>query len=190
LDFLGAKLRAKGELSGGEGAAAFFERLFLPHLNAAYNLARWLTPDDQSAEDLVQEASLRAWKSFDGFAGGDGRPWLLSIVRNTWLQRSRPAKVDAAFDEEIPSNGSDGSNPEAALLQNLDRQLLKRALEELPLEFREVLIMRELEGLSYKEIADVADLPVGTVMSRLARARQRLQRGLASRGTRVGAKQS
>jgi RNA polymerase sigma-70 factor (ECF subfamily) len=175
----------KGELSGGEGTAAFFERLFLPHLNAAYNLARWLTHDDQNAEDLVQEAYLRAWKSLNGFAGGDGRSWLLSIVRNTcytWLQRDRPSRVDAAFNEEIHSGESDGSSPETALLQSLDRQLLKQALEELPLEFREVLIMRELEGLSYKEIADVADIPVGTVMSRLARARQRLQRRIASRG--------
>jgi len=171
---------------GLEGVAlTAFERLLLPHLNAAYNLARWLTRDDQNAEDLVQEAYLRAWKSFDSFAGGDGRAWLLSIVRNTcytWLQRDGTGKLDAVFDEEIHSDESDALNPETALLQDLDRQLLRQALEELPPGFREVLIMRELEGLSYREIAEVAALPLGTVMSRLARARRRLQLSLASNG--------
>lgn len=172
---------SKGEPSEGEGRLASFERLILPHLNAAYNLARWLTHNDHDAEDLVQEAYLRALRSFEGFLGGDGRAWLLTIVRNTcytWLRQNTTNKLDAVFDEEIHSGQSDGSSPETLLLESLDNQLLKQALEELPLEFREVLIMRELEGLSYREIADVADLPVGTVMSRLARARKRLQQQL------------
>ncbi|HEV2379360.1 MAG TPA: sigma-70 family RNA polymerase sigma factor [Terriglobia bacterium] len=159
-----------------------FERLLMPHLGAAYNLARWLTCDDQNAEDLVQDAYLRALKAFDAFRGGDGRAWLLSIVRNTcytWLRQTGPGRLDAVFDEEIHSAEGDALHPEAVLLEAQDRQLLKQALEELPLEFREVLIMRELEGLSYKEIADVAALPLGTVMSRLARARKRLQLCLA-----------
>lgn len=174
--------RSQGEPCGGEAVLASFERLLLPHLNAAYNLARWLTHDDQDAEDLVQEAYLRALKAFDGFRGGDGRAWLLSIVRNTcytWMRQTGPARLDAVFDEEIHSVESDDRSPEAVLMQSVDRQFVKQALEELPSEFREVLIMRELEGLSYKEIADVVDLPLGTVMSRLARARKRLQLRLA-----------
>jgi RNA polymerase sigma factor (sigma-70 family) len=173
---------SKAELPGDDLALADFERLFLPHLNAAYNLACWLTRNNQSAEDMVQEAYLRAWKSFDSFAGGDGRAWLLSIVRNTcytWLQRNVTSNLDAVFDEEIHSGETDALNPETELLQNQDKQLLRQAVEELPLQFREVLIMRELEGLSYREIADLAGLPVGTVMSRLARARKRLQIRLA-----------
>ena len=165
-----------------EAALPAFERLLLPHLSAAYNLARWLTGDNQNAEDLVQEAYLRAWKSFDSFTGSDGRAWLFSIVRNTcysWLRRNGPGKLDDVFDEEIHSDENETLNPETVLLQNQDRQLLREAVEELPLEFREVLIMRELEGLSYREIADAAALPVGTVMSRLARARKRLQMRLS-----------
>jgi RNA polymerase sigma factor (sigma-70 family) len=173
---------SSAELPGDEVALADFERLLLPHLHAAYNLACWLTRNNQNAEDLVQEAYLRAWKSFDGFAGGDGRAWLLSIVRNTcytWLQRNATGNLDAVFDEEIHSGETDTLNPETELLQSQDKQLLRQAVEELPLQFREVLIMRELEGLSYREIADLAGLPVGTVMSRLARARRRLQQALA-----------
>ncbi|HLY59173.1 MAG TPA: sigma-70 family RNA polymerase sigma factor [Terriglobia bacterium] len=161
---------------------ASFERAVLPHLDAAYNLARWLTHNDDDAQDQVQEAYLRALKSFDGFLGGDGRAWILTIVRNTcytWLRQNTRNKLEAVFDEEIHSVESDDSSPETLLLESLDSQLLKQALEELPLEFREVLILRELEGLSYKEISDVAGLPLGTVMSRLARARKRLQQCLA-----------
>ncbi len=172
--------RSQRELSGGEeGGLASFERLLLPHQNAAYNLARWITGNDHDAEDLVQEAYLRALKSFGRFHGGDGRAWLLMIVRNTcysWLQRNRSSESVAVFDEDVHSGQSDGSSPEALLLQSLDSQLLKQALEELPLEFREVLIMRELEELSYKEISAIAGIPIGTVMSRLARARTRLNR--------------
>ena len=171
-----------GELLGGEDRLASFERLLLPHLNAAYNLARWLTHNDQDAEDMVQEAYLRALKSFDGFLGTDGRPWLLTIVRNTcytWLKRNKANKVATVLEEDSHSVEDDAFNPETLLQKSLESQLLKQALEELPLEFREVLIMRELEGLSYREIADVAGLPLGTVMSRLARARKQLQQRLA-----------
>ncbi len=172
----------KTEPSRGTGNLASFEELVLPHLNAAYNLARWLTRNDQNAEDLVQDAYLRAWKSFDGFKGGDGRSWLLMIVRNTcytWMQRNRTSELMTSFDEELHSTPSHAPNPEALLLQSVDQELLKNALQGLPLEFREAMVMRELEGLSYLEIASVAGVPVGTVMSRLARARARLQQILA-----------
>jgi RNA polymerase sigma factor (sigma-70 family) len=170
--------RSKREPSGGEESRlASFERLLLPHLDAAYNLARWITGHDQDAEDLVQEAYLRALKSFDGFRGGDGRAWLLTIVRNTcytWLQQNRSNELSTAFDEEIHNAQGEAPSPEALLLRSADRELVKKALQELAVDFREVLIMRELEGLSYKEIAGVAAIPIGTVMSRLARARTRL----------------
>jgi len=162
----------------GAGKLASFEDLLLPHLNAAYNLARWLTRNDQNADDLVQDAYLRAWKSFAGFNGGDGRAWLLTIVRNTcytWLQRNRASELMTSFDEEMHSTSSHASNPEALLLQSANGDLLKKALQELPADFREVVIMREVEGLSYREIASISGVPVGTVMSRLARARARLQ---------------
>jgi RNA polymerase sigma-70 factor (ECF subfamily) len=155
---------------------ARFEQIVLPHLDAAYNLARWLLRNDADAEDVAQEAYLRAFKFFGGYHGGKSRAWLLAIVRNTcytWLQQqNRAHELTTPFDEEIHS--AEGDNPETILLEGADRQMLKQALEELPVEFREVIILRELEGLSYKEIANVVDVPVGTVMSRLARARKRL----------------
>jgi RNA polymerase sigma factor (sigma-70 family) len=156
-----------------------FEEAMLPHLSAAYNLARWLTRNGNDAEDLVQEAFLRAFKAFDGFRGGDGRAWLLTIVRNTcytWLEGNRAQELTISFDEEMHSAEDEHRNPEALLLTSADHQLLKKALEELPVEFREVLVLRELEGMSYKEIAGLAGIPIGTVMSRLARARERLER--------------
>ena len=162
-------------------SAANFEETILPHLDAAYNLARWLTRDGADAEDVVQEAYLRAFKFFDGFHGGDSRAWILKIVRNTcysWLQKNRGHQNTTEFDEELHS--AEGHDPEAALIGKIDSQMLKGLLEELPLEFREIVILRELEGMSYKEIAGISDLPLGTVMSRLARARQRLQTGLVS----------
>ena len=172
--------RWKREPSGGEESRlASFERLLLPHLDAAYNLARWITGHDQDAEDLVQEAYLRALKSFDGFRGGDRRTWLLTIVRNTcytWLQQNRSNGLSTTFDEEIHNGQGEAPSPETLLLRSADRELLRKALEELTLEFREVLILRELEGLSYKEIATVASIPIGTVMSRLARGRAQLSR--------------
>lgn len=161
-----------------------FEQIVLPHLDAAYNLARWLIRNDQDAEDLVQEAYTRAFKSFDGFHGVDGRAWLLTIVRNTcytWLQQKRTHELAMPFDEELHSPDSDASNPEALLLRSANTQMLREALEELPVEFREIVILRELEELSYKEIAAISDIPLGTVMSRLARARKKLEQHLLKR---------
>lgn len=158
-----------------------FEQAILPHMDAAHNLARWLTHSDDNAQDVVQEAYLRAFKFFDGFRGGDSRSWLLKIVRNTcytWLQQNRKQELMTEFDEEIHSTATGDSSPDVVLLQKADGELVRRALEELPAEFREILVMRELEGLSYKEIADVAGIPIGTVMSRLARGRTLLQKRL------------
>jgi RNA polymerase sigma factor (sigma-70 family) len=160
-----------------------FEKAVLPHLDAAYNLARWLTRNDADAEDVVQEAYLRAFRFFGGFHGEDGRAWLLGIVRNTtytWMQRNRSTELNLPLDDEPLEVKSNDLNPEELLLQKGDARMLRQAVEELPLEFREVLVLRELDEMSYKQIATVADLPIGTVMSRLARARKRLQQILAS----------
>ena len=161
-----------------------FEQTVLPHLDAAYNLARWLTRNDQDAEDVVQEACLRALKFYGGFQGGDGRAWLLAIVRNTsytWLRKHRVREQNLPLEEMYDLLQDEECGPEALALQSVDKEMLRKALEALPVENREVIVLRELEGLSYKEIAAIADLPVGTVMSRLARGRQRLQRDLAAR---------
>jgi len=161
-----------------------FEEAVLPHLAAAYNLARWLIHNDQDAEDAVQEAYLRAFRSFDGFRGAsEGRTWLLAIVRNTCytrLKRGRMAELTDAFDEEIHGVEDHARSPEAMLVESANVQRLRSALEELPPEFREVIVLRELEEMSYHTIAELVAVPVGTVMSRLARARQRLQRLLMS----------
>jgi RNA polymerase sigma-70 factor (ECF subfamily) len=167
-----------------EAERARFEQALLPHLDAAYNLARWLTRDPHQSEDLVQEAYLRALKSFGGFHGIDGRSWLLAIVRNTcytWLQQARARQPTAAFDEQIHGATGVAANPVSLLLGKEDRETVRQAVDALPVELREVVVLRELEGLSYKEIADIADIPMGTVMSRLARARERLQQGLTQR---------
>jgi RNA polymerase sigma factor (sigma-70 family) len=158
-----------------------FDQVVLPHLDAAYNLARWLTRNGHDTEDVVQEAFLRALRFFGGFHGGNARAWLLAIVRNTcydWLRRHRPSEVPASFDEEVHSVGEQSPTPEDLVIEQADRRRLREALESLPLAWREVLILRELEGLSYKEIADVAGIKMGTVMSRLARGRAGLQQQL------------
>jgi RNA polymerase sigma-70 factor, ECF subfamily len=165
-------------------SAGRFEAVVLPHLPAAYNLARWLVRNDQDAEDVVQEAYLRAFKFFGGYRGGESRTWLLTIVRNTcysWLQRNRSRELTDSIDDAPEDVTADFANPELRLMQNTDAQMVRAALTELPLEFREVMVMRELEELSYKEIAAIADLPIGTVMSRLARGRKRLHSLLATR---------
>ncbi len=169
---------------GEKEKLARFEAVILPHLDAAYNLARWLTRNEDDAQDMVQEAYLRAFKFFDAMQGLDGRAWLLAIVRNvcyTWLQKNRQREIATSFDEEIHSGERESSNPEIFALQSADRELIQTALEQLPVEFREIVVLRELEGLSYKEIAEIAKIPTGTVMSRLARARERLKQVLRSR---------
>lgn len=171
--------KSKEEQSGANDELALFEGVLLPHLNPACNLARWITGNHQDAEDLVQEAYLRALKSFDCFQGGDGRPWLLAIVRNTchaWLRQNGLNKLTIPFDEEVHGPPGKACDPETLLLRRANSELIKKALQELALEFREVLVLRELEGLSYKEIAAVAGIPIGTVMSRLARARTQLSK--------------
>ena len=154
-----------------------FNQAVLPHLDAAYNFARWLTRNDHDAEDVVQEASLRAFKYWKGFSGNDCRSWLFAIVRNTfysWL-RQKSVQPELTPDGEFDDIDDGILSPEKVLLQNADREMLKAALEDLPVEFREAIILREMEDLSYKEIADISGVPIGTVMSRLARARKRLQ---------------
>ena len=166
---------------------ARFEAAVLPHLDAAYTLARYLTRNASDAEDVVQDACLRALKYFEGFrgeqgAGGPGaRAWLLAIVRNTAYSARRRQRVDALtteFDETQHSDAVAEDHPEGVLLQKAAKETLRRALEGLAPEFREVIVLRELQGLSYKEIGDVTGVPVGTVMSRLSRARTRLQQAL------------
>ena len=148
----------------------------LPHLDAAYNLARWITRNDHDAQDVAQEAVLRAYRFFDGLRG-EPKPWLLAIVRNSclsWLQVNRPADLAAFDDRVVETLAAEEDGPEALAMRSVDRRMLNDALAALPAQFREVLVLRELEDLSYKEIARVAEVPIGTVMSRLARARRLL----------------
>ena len=155
-----------------------FEALMLPHLDAAYNLACWLLRDPHDAEDAVQEACLRAHRAFDRFRGADGRPWLLAIVRNvcyTHLRQARREPEAVAFEEEIHGSTHDPANVNAVAWREIKGGLLREALEGLPAEYREVIVLHEIEGLAYREIAGVAGIPLGTVMSRLARARGKLQ---------------
>ena len=149
----------------------------LVHLDAAYNLARWLMRNEHDAEDVVQEAYLRAFRHLAGLRGDDGRAWLLAIVRNGCYDRLQQHKVrdHSAFDEGIHSVGQSTTNPETSLLQKEKTELIREALAELPVEYREVLVLRELEQRSYLEIASITKIPLGTVMSRLSRARKRLQ---------------
>jgi RNA polymerase sigma-70 factor (ECF subfamily) len=154
-----------------------FEQTIVPHLNAAYNLARWLTRNPDVAEDLVQEAYLRAFRFFDGFHGGDGRAWLLAVVRNTcltWLRRNKSGAASVEFDEEVHAPTGKKENVEERLVENSKIDALRRCVESLPVEYREIIVMRELEELSYREISEAAGVPIGTVMSRLSRGRMRL----------------
>lgn len=159
----------------------------MPHLDAAYNLARWLTRRPQDADDLVQMAYVRAFRFFDSYRGGDARAWLMTIVRNTWfttLRDARDEKDDVGFDDALhgqssadpaaPSGYGGGSDPQAVLESRAARAAVQRALAQLPHPFREVVVLKEMEELSYKQIAELVDIPIGTVMSRLARGRKLL----------------
>jgi RNA polymerase sigma-70 factor, ECF subfamily len=168
--------------------AASFEQVVLPHLGAGYNLARWLLRSDHDAEDVMQEAIVRAYRFFDGYRGSNPRAWLLTVVRNsayTFLQQNRARELGTEFDEELhtepASSGRASDTPEVLLLRSAQQRFLNEAVEALPVEFREVFLLREMEGLSYKEIAELARIPIGTVMSRLSRARRQLQQTIARR---------
>ncbi len=165
-----------------------FEAAALPHLDAAYNLARWLLRDEHSARDAVQDAYLRAFKYFDSFNGGDARPWLMQIVRNTcftWLRDQGRGPEHVEFDEERDSSVETGSigNPETLLMQKVQSRQLNAAIEQLPTVFRETLVLRELQEMSYEDIAQIAGVPIGTVMSRLSRARRLLRTALTEHAT-------
>ncbi len=153
-----------------------FEALALPHLPSAYNLARWICRNEADAADVVQEAVMRALQYFDSYHGGDARAWLLQIVRNsayTWIERNRPASHVSLVDTELDAAG-DSEDPLGAVTAQAEAAALRRAIARLPLEQREVLALREFEELSYRQIADIIDAPIGTVMSRLSRARDQL----------------
>lgn len=165
----------------GANETRHFEQTVVPHLNAAYNLARWLVRNSHDAEDIVQEAYLRAFKFWGGYEGGDARAWLLKIVRNTsysFLQKNRAAELAEEFDETFHVTDADGETAESVLVRSVESKMVREALERLPVNFREAVILRELEGLSYKEIASVMDVPIGTVMSSLARGRAMLRNSL------------
>jgi RNA polymerase sigma-70 factor (ECF subfamily) len=177
-------LKSEEQGAAQEQELASFEALMLPHLDAAQNLAKWLLRNEQDAQDVVQEAYLRALKSFGGFHGSNGRAWLLTIVRNTsytLMKKNRAVDLTTTFDEERHATDYESANPAALLEQTEDAELVREAMDHLPAEFREILVLRHLEGLSYKEIADIAQIPPGTVMSRLARARGKLKEYLAAR---------
>jgi len=167
-----------------------FEEVVLPHLDAAFNYARWLTKNDADAEDVLQDASVRALRFFSSLRSENARAWLLTIVRNTWygrFPRRAGGSVTTVTDEDTTDNRADVSlDPEAQLIQQQTVESVRRALEALPTDFREVLVLRELEGLSYKEIAAIVGVPLGTVMSRLARARERLAGALVTSGVSGG----
>jgi len=187
---LGAKVVKFAVIQGqqGEGAQehelASFEAMMLPHMDAAHNLARWLLRNEQDAQDVVQEAYLRAFKSFGGFHGSNGRAWLLTIVRNTsytLLKKNRAADLTTTFDEEIHAVDHESVSPATILEHAEDAELIKNAMDDLPAEFREILTLRHQESLSYNEIGEMLKIPIGTVMSRLARARGKLKEYLAAR---------
>jgi RNA polymerase sigma-70 factor (ECF subfamily) len=163
--------------------AGNFEQVVMPHLDAAYNLARWLVGNQHDAEDVVQEAYLRAFKFFSGYRGGNARAWLLAIVRNTtysFLEKNRPNENIEEFNEELHSADLSAPQAEMALLQAADSHALRDALEGLPVNFREIIVLRELEDMPYKQIAEVMGIPIGTVMSGLARGREKLRERLLS----------
>jgi RNA polymerase sigma factor (sigma-70 family) len=160
-----------------------FEEQISPHLKSAYNLARWLTRSHEDAEDVVQESFLRAFSAFESFRGENAKPWLLTIVRNTsmtWLKRNRNTGATSGLEETLEEPSERSPDPEEILLMACDRQQVKQALEQLPADFREAIVLREMEGLSYKEISATIGVPLGTVMSRLSRGREWLRRILSA----------
>jgi RNA polymerase sigma-70 factor (ECF subfamily) len=168
----------------GSSQSDQFEQVIIPHLGAAYNLARWLVRNPDDAEDLVQEAMLRAVRFFGGYRGGDARAWLLAIVRNscfTWLQRHRAADLAEEFDEQSHTPAASQTSQEDSAVASEEAGRLRGALETIPAVFREAVVLREIEGMSYKEISAVAGVSIGTVMSRLARGRERLRDALIPR---------
>jgi RNA polymerase sigma-70 factor (ECF subfamily) len=172
---------AMQEATRRPGEAGSFEQVAMPHLDAAYNLARWLVRNPHDAQDIVQEAYLRALKFFGGYQGGNSRAWILKIVRNTsysFLEKNRSAGLGVEFHEEIHTAESSQTDAETEMLKSVESAVLRAALEELPVNFREILVLRELEEMSYKEIADVMGVPIGTVMSGLARGRSQLRERL------------
>jgi RNA polymerase sigma-70 factor, ECF subfamily len=183
---LSARYRPEKRLS----PHARFERLVLPHLDAGYNLARWLARDANDAQDVVQDACMRALKYMGTLTEGDARPWFLTIVRHAfydWCRRNRPAEVAADDGSAIDAAPADvASDPEWTALRRSESAALADAIAALPVVFREVLILREIEDLSYADIARIADIPIGTVMSRLARARRLLQRSPLLQSVRTG----
>jgi RNA polymerase sigma-70 factor (ECF subfamily) len=172
-----------------EDALETFERVVVPLLDDAYTLARWILRDEHDAQDAVQEAFLRAWRHWGGFRGGDPRPWLLTVVRNccyTWRRARRPQRETIEYvDEDHGSREGEAPGTDAGAIADGERETLRLALDQLGAEFREALVLREIEGLSYKEMARVIGAPIGTVMSRLARARRKLQEALGA-GAREG----
>lgn len=169
-------------MSGEQNKLSSYEESLLPYLGAAYNLARWIMGNDQDAEDMVQEAYLRAYKYFTGYHGGNSRAWLLTIVRNTcytWLRQNRSQELSTDLEDELYNSESKMLDPEVLFQHNLNHQMVRSALEKLTVEYRELIILRELEGMSYKEIAQITGIPLGTVMSRLARGRRQLKECLA-----------
>ena len=179
---------AKETLVVDEAERRRFERLVLPHLDAAYNLARWLARNDEDARDIVQEAIMRALRYFHGFRGENARPWLLQIVRHAsfaWLQERRPSEPGATADAAEP-HAPTQDEPLAAVLERDERRRVNAALSALPVHYREILVLRELEDLSYRDISMVVDVPLGTVMSRLARARQLMRDALTSAQEALG----
>jgi RNA polymerase sigma factor (sigma-70 family) len=168
---------------GLPGNTKRFEAAIMSHLSAAYNLARWLTKNEQDAEDIVQESFIRAFQAQSKFRGGDSRSWLLRIVRNTtytWLRKNRNPEMAGDSDQELENFHDQQIGPEGLLMRQIEAESLRQAINVLPNEFREVVVLRDLEELSYKEIAFISDVPIGTVMSRLARARKRLAHCLSS----------
>jgi RNA polymerase sigma factor (sigma-70 family) len=184
-----ASSATQGGLSGLDDNARFAD-VVMPHIDDAYRLAHWLTGNSTDAEDVVQDASLRAFRAIRGYAGGSARAWLLSIVRNTaysWLRKNRPTAVVTVDDLEAvelalanPSE-PDAETPETTLLAQIDAEQLRAAIAALPAPFRETLVLRDIEGLDYREIAQTTEVPIGTVMSRLARARRRLTETLGGK---------